>query len=136
MKVISNAGVIARRMRTRVQRWDQAMRRGLRKIVKAVDAKQVERLSGDKGAEPGSYSPVPNRRGNLMRGHFFAVKSSRLALAGNTTAYAAAVHSGNMTTRDGRRYSLRPRPFLDDAAAEVDAVGMMALEIDRGALAL
>lgn len=136
MKVTSNAAKIAGRLRQRINRWDKAMRTGLRKIVTRVDKAQVDLLSGSNDAAPGSYKPVPNRTGTLMQGHFFEVRSASLAVAGNTTAYALPIHSGEMKTKQGLSYALPPRPFLDDAAAEADHLAIMATEIHRSAMAL
>ncbi|RCX32076.1 hypothetical protein [Thioalbus denitrificans] len=106
MKTTSNALAIARRWNTRRGQLDGALRRGLRKGAAAVDREQVRNLSGSGADAPGSY-PVPVRKGTLRGGHFFQVENARLAIVGNTTVYAARIHD--------------ERPFLDDAAEDVDA---------------
>jgi phage gpG-like protein len=135
MKVTSNARKIAKRLRARIRTWDDRVKDGLRRIVTKVDREQVKNLSGSNADAPGSY-PVPDRTGTLLRGHFSDVKSSRLALVGNTTEYALAIHSGNMTTKNGVQYALRPRPFLQDAADKVDAAEEMALALRQSVIAL
>lgn len=116
MRADSNAAALARKYRERLQRMDAALRRGLYKAAAAVDREQQKNLSGSAGDPAGAY-PVPVRTGNLRRATFINVRGSRLAIVGNTAEYALAIH--------------RNRPFLDDAAAAVDAGEIMAIEVRK-----
>lgn len=118
MKVSSNVNQLAEKYRARARYMDELVAKVLRSSAAAIDRKQVEKLSGSGADEPGSY-PVPVRKGTLRGGNFFRVASG-FAVVGNTTAYAMAVHTGNRSTNQGVKYAVKPRPFLDEAAAEVD----------------
>lgn len=118
--IVSNAGQIAKRYQRRRQRLDRALGRGLKKAAAAIDREQVDNLSGSGSAAPGDY-PVPIRTGTLRGGHFFRVRSERLAIVGNTTEYAVAIHED--------------RPFLDDAAEAVDHLAIVAGEVRKAVLA-
>lgn len=118
----TNVIELARRYRQRAQRLDKGVARGLRKATNLIYREQLKNLSGSNKDEPGSY-PVPNRTGNLFRSAFEQVHGSDYAIVGNTAAYAAAIHEG---TKDGR---LKPHPYLDDAAKEVDAFGVINSEV-------
>lgn len=115
MKANSNARQIAAKYRQRINRLNAALKRGLNRGARAVDAEQVKNLSGSGPA--GSY-PVPVRKGTLRGGHGWAVQSHRRGAVFNTTTYAMAIH--------------RDRPFLDDAAKAVDVTAMVADEVRRG----
>lgn len=110
--MFSNAGQVAARYQARERRLGQALRRGLRLAAIAVDAAQVENLSGS--GPPGSY-PVPVRTGNLRGGHFYQVRNERLAVVGDTAEYAAAIHV--------------ERPFLDRAAEDTPVFDIVAGQI-------
>lgn len=120
MSITSNASSIANKWAKRRQALDRGALRGMRKAAVAVEREQVVNLSGSNSAEPGSYPPVPNRTGNLMRGAGSAVKSARSALVFNTTVYAAAVHEN--------------RPFLDDAAETAKPGAIYMNEVSKAIL--
>ena len=120
-----NADQIAEKYRDRTRRLSGAVERGMRRIAAEIDREQVRRLSGGRGASPGSY-PVPARTGHLLQSHFFTVESPLLAFVGNTARYAIAVHEGRGSSGPHGR-----RPFLDDAAASVDAAELMAIDVRR-----
>lgn len=112
MNIFSNASQIAKRYRVRAQQLSQALRKGLRNAAIAVDAKQVENLSG---SGPGGSYPVPVRTGNLRGGHFWDLRGDRLAIVGNTTEYAEAIHVD--------------RPFLDRAAEDTPVFDIVADQV-------
>lgn len=129
MKITTNAATLARAYAARLRALDAALERGLKKAAASIDREQVKRLSGSNAAPAGDY-PVPARTGHLLQSHFFRVESSRLAIVGNTAQYAVEIHEGRgNSSRHGRR------PFLDDAAAAVDA-GEIVLGELRQALAI
>ena len=134
INVLTNAKQLAAKWRQRRVALSAAARKGRRNAAIAVDREQEKNLEGGTSA-PGSY-PVPVRTGNLRRGAFFDATHSTFAIVGNTAAYAMAIHSGDMTTKDGLNYSLKGRPFLDDAAEAVDVVELMAIPIRREVLAI
>ncbi len=113
------ASPLARKWKQRAAALEAAKRRGLRNAAVAVDNEQVNNLSGSGADAAGAY-PVPVRTGNLRRGHFFEARLSSFAIVGNTTEYAMAVH--------------KDRPFLDDAAAAVDVVEIMAVPVRKAVL--
>jgi hypothetical protein len=119
MKISGNMAQLAEKYRARARYMDELVTKVLRSAAAAIDRKQVENLSGSGADEPGSY-PVPVRKGTLRGGHGFAVTGRGEAAVFNTTAYAMAVHTGNRATNQGVKYAVRPRPFLDEAAAQVD----------------
>ena len=108
-----------------------AKKRGLKKAAAAVDRAQVDNLSGagggcnkrGDGAPTGGY-PVPVRCGHLRQGHIWDVVNSNLAIVGNTAAYARVIHDGT-----GSSAAHGPRPFLEDAARDVDVADIMADEV-------
>lgn len=114
---------LAREFMARRRKLDAAMRRGLRDWAATVDRKQVDNLRS--GVEPGDY-PVPVRTGNLLGGHFFSVKSSHLAIVGNSTSYALAVHEGQ-----GSNSVYGRRPSLEDAANDTDGVAIVQQRVQR-----
>lgn len=127
MKANSNAGAMALKYAKRAAELNAVIRSGIKKVAVAVDKEQVENLSGSGSDKPGSY-PVPVRKGTLRGGHGWAVQGVGRAAVFNTTEHAMAIHNGELTTRQGVRYAVRPRPFLDDAANKVDVVDMVAKE--------
>jgi len=128
MKAVSNAGKLARIYAKRAAGLSHALRTGLRNAAIAVDNKQVSLLSGGDGA--GDY-PIPVRTGNLMGGHFFAVRSSSLAVVGNTTSYAEAIHEGKGSSKVYGR-----RAFLDDAVEAVNVTEIVRNVVKRKVLVI
>lgn len=120
MRITTNANKIARKFRRRAQRLSGTIAKLLLQAAVAIDAKQVDNLSGSNTAAPGSW-PVPNRTGNLMGSHFWEVRGSQLAVVGNTAGYAAKIHED--------------RPFLDRAVDDVNVLNLFARGIQREVLA-
>lgn len=114
---------LAREFMARRRKLDAARRRGLRKWAAIVDRKQVDNLRG--GNQAGDY-PVPVRTGNLLGSHFFAVRSSDMAIVGNTASYADDVHDGKGSSAVHGR-----RPFLEDAANDTEGLGILQAEVRR-----
>lgn len=131
--IATNSLQLARAYARRIERLDAAAKAGIRKWAIAVNREQVKNLSGGKGAAAGSY-PVPVRTGNLRRDAFWQVESPRQAIVGNTADYAQAIHEGQFAGRSGAH--INPRPFLDDAAREVDGLSIMSGEVERGLFAI
>lgn len=129
-KVIDNAATIAKHFRRKVQAMRQAVRKGVRNAAIKINRKQIDFLSGNNNAAPGSY-PVPNRTGNLMRSAGWAIEPvAPIAYVFNTAGYAVDIHEG---TGGSERY--QRRPFIDDAAEQVAVIDVMSQPI-REALAV
>ncbi len=119
----TNSGKLSRQYKQRAGRLNRGVKSGLRRIAALIDRKQVEKLRGGSGASAGAY-PVPIRSADLFQGHFFAVKSERLAVVGNLSPHAILVHEGlGQNKKHGRR------PFLEDAVNSVDAVDEFGNEV-------
>lgn len=119
--VFISAGKLARTYRQRRARLDAAIRAALRLAAIEVDRGQTDNLRG--GSESGDY-PVPVRSGDLLQGHFFRVLSGSLAIVGNKSGHAVAVHEG-----EGSSAPYGRRPFLDDAVESVDVTEIMAIRV-------
>jgi hypothetical protein len=104
-------------MQARVARWDAALLTGLRTIGIKVERGANQRLSG--GGRPGSY-PVPRRTGHLARSLGSQV-APREVVVFDSAEYAGAIHGGFRAFGNPHAPEYGPRPFLDDAAAAVDA---------------
>lgn len=138
IRIGGNASSLAGRYRRRAQALHGALVKGLRRAASLVNRKQIENLSGSNSAAPGSY-PVPNRTGNLARGANWAVEPGLRDPQGyvfNTTEYARAIHTGEMETKQGAKFAIRPRPFLDDALDKVDVAGEMAGAFEKEVMAI
>lgn len=130
MTIVTNAAHLAIAWRRRRERLDAAVTRGIRRAAVAVDRAQVRRLQGSGQDEVGAY-PVPVREGHLMQSHFFDILGSRLAVVGNRSIYAHAIHEGRGSSAPYGR-----RPFLDDAVKDADPTAIMALEVRKAIMAL
>lgn len=137
IRIGGNASSLAGRYKRRAQALHGALVKGLRRAASLVNRKQIENLSGSNSAAPGSY-PVPNRTGNLMRGANWAVDPgvNPVGYVFNTAEYANAIHTGEMETRQGVRYAVRPRPFLDDAVNKVDVSAEIAAAFRQDVMAI
>ena len=122
MNGVSNAGALARTYRARIQKWNGALRRGLRDIGVMVENEASRNLSGS--GEPGAY-PVPIRTGHLRRSMGMKVGDREVAVF-NSAEYANAIHRG-FTPYGNRnaKLSYTGRPFLQDAADKIDAGAVM-----------
>lgn len=119
---------IPARLRERVQGWDAALRRAMRRIAGLTERAANRRLSGPGGARnPGAY-PVPRRTGFLARS-LYSKAGARTAEVGNTAAYAASVHNGFRAFGNPAAPYYGPRPYLDDAVAGVDPLEEIAREL-------
>lgn len=124
-----DAAAVAKKYRKRILALGDSQRKGLTQAAQLIDKEQVANLSGTGG--PGSY-PVPVRKGILRGGHGWAIRNDNNAAVFNTTGYAVPIHTGNMTTKEGLRYAVRPRPFLDDAANSVNVSEIVIAEVRKG----
>lgn len=117
-------------LRTRVAGWDAALRRGLRRIATLVERGAMRNLSGPGGNRaPGAY-PVPRRTGFLARSMYSTVRA-RSAEVGNTAEYAAAVHNGFRAYGNPHAPYYGRRPYLEDAARDVDPLQELADALGR-----
>lgn len=117
-KVTTNAAAVASRINRGLAAMDAALRTVLRNLAIRINRNAISNLAGSNSDAPGSY-PVPNRTGNLMRGQGWQMASNnRAAFIFNDRPYARAVHEGQESSAKFGR-----RPFLDDAAQDVDILG-------------
>lgn len=159
MNVIDNIDVARQRFIEMTVQVDKGLQIGLSHVAhKAINRRQINNLRGAASAAPGSYRPVPNRTGHLMRGAMAKMIGRHMAIVGNTSAYAGAVHNGmydvvrvqaherrvaKVFGRDigrmaiqkvpehWRKMDLKERPFLKDAADDTDINAIITRAIDK-----
>lgn len=105
MNIASNAKDLAHKFYQRATRTQRAVQAGLTRVANAINAKQIENLSGGGNDEAGGY-PVPVRSGHLRRSAEIEVNKDH-AFVFNDAEYAAPVHRTN-------------GPFLSDAASDIN----------------
>lgn len=95
-----------------------AIRRGTRNVLLAVERQATKNLTGS--GKAGEY-PVPVRTGNLRRSMGVRQESDVVGYVFNRARYAHAVHtSGFHAYGNPHAPFYKGRPFLDDAADQVD----------------
>lgn len=156
MSIETNAEQVARALEESIPAIKRGVQAGLTRWAIDVDEGHKRNLRGGLDDSPGSY-PVPLRRGNLMRSAHYAIQPMQ-AMAFNTAAYAHAIHDGKQGpehvsahTRQvrkvfgkdmghmviqhipahARQRNTAGRPFLEDAANEVDAIALLREELRR-----
>lgn len=112
--------------RGRADAFAPAVRQGLRRIMVGVHRAADAKLSG--GGAAWAY-PVPRRSGALARGMYSELRDGEAEI-GNIAPHAWAVHSGEHPF--WKAPPAIPRPFLDDAAKEVDHMQILQDEMARG----
>jgi hypothetical protein len=129
--VTTNAGVLAAKYRQRAAAVPGAMRRGVRRWLLEVEAGAVRRTTGSGAA--GDY-PVPIRTGALRRYHGVRQLGDAAGLVFNRAAHAHAIHSTGFRAYGNPHAPFhQPRPFLADAAREVDGLAILRHEL-RGVM--
>ena len=113
------SGELAKAYRGRAQRFPEAIKAGLRRIMVLVQRGADQKLSG--GGAAWEY-PVPRRSGALARG-LYGTLGDDYAEIGNIAPHAWSIHSGNNPAWHSP--PAIARPFLDDAAASVDHLAEM-----------
>lgn len=126
MSVRHDFGRLPVEHRQRVAGWDAALRRGMANIGAQVERAANRNLSG--GGAPGAY-PVPRRTGNLARSLGSQV-GRRHVVVFNDAEYAGAVHDGFRAYGNPAAPHYPGRPFLSDAANQVDALGLLLAELE------
>lgn len=101
MSITSNARDVIKGIVNRAKGTNDAVRAGLTRVALAVNAKQIENLSGSGEDNPGGF-PVPVRSGHLRRSADIEVNNTE-AFVFNSATYAASIHKTN-------------GPFLGEAA--------------------
>lgn len=110
--------------------WSRAVAEGLRDVAITVERAAAANLRGPKSAAPGSY-PVPQRIGHLRKS-LQSRFGQRESMVINSAIYARAVHDGFTPYGNPRaRYSIVPRPYLQDAVDATDIPEVMAIRIDK-----
>ncbi len=122
-----NFGYLPPSMRQRVAGWDDALQAGFREIGARVERGATKRLSG--GGQPGAY-PVPRRSGRLARGMGSQVEP-RTVVVFNDQNHAAAIHDGFQAYGNPHAPFYPGRPFLADAAAEIDPMQILLKNLER-----
>lgn len=114
-----------------------ALQTGVAKAVTLTNNAAIANLSGSRKAEPWTY-PVPIRTPGGLRANQHSEMTTPLSgVVFNTSAYAGAIHSGNVSEWAGRgkhRMVQRlARPFEDDAVETAQPLMVIQTEIE-GAL--
>lgn len=131
---MSDARAIANLYRQRAALLDDALRRGMRRALVAVDAQASRNLSGSGEAPARSY-PIPVRTGFLRRAGGVRQVSATSGLVFNRARYARAIHTdGFKPYGNPRAATVDPRPFLQDAVDKVDPASMVFGELRRAVL--
>ncbi|NMW23477.1 hypothetical protein HFP05_03400 [Rhodanobacter denitrificans] len=114
-----------------------ALHTGVGKAVTLVNNAAIANLSGSRKAEPWTY-PVPIRTPGGLRANQHSEMTTPLSgVVFNTSAYAGAIHGGNVSEWAGRgkhRMTQRlARPFQDDAVNTAQPLMVIQTEV-QGAL--
>lgn len=125
--VETNLGTVAAQFLARGAAVPPAIRRALRTIGIQVERGASKRTSG--AGDPGAY-PVPRRTGNLNRSISPPIMGHRRVTVEATAGYAAAVHEGFRAFGNPNAPYYPGRPFMRDAAEDVDAVGEIIAELE------
>jgi hypothetical protein len=127
----------ATKVRAIIAALDAAMKSGVAKAVTLTNNAAITLLGGSRKAEPWTY-PVPIRTPGGLRANQHSEMTTPLSgVVFNTSAYAGAIHSGNVSEWAGRgkhRMVQRlARPFMDDAVDAAKPLMVIQTEIE-GAL--
>ncbi|WP_130617998.1 hypothetical protein [Dyella amyloliquefaciens] len=114
---------------------DAALSTGVKQAITLTNRAAIALLSGGRKADPWTY-PVPIRTpGGLRANQATAMASPISGYVINTSAYAVAIHSGLVPEWAGRgkhRMTQRtPRPFLDDAVAQVQPLTVVQGNVEE-----
>ena len=120
-------GQIPPRLRRRAEATPGAVRAALRRIGELTERGMNRNLSG--GGTPGAY-PVPRRSGHLARSGGMQL-GDRAVVIFNTAQYAGAVHDGFRAFGNPNAPFYPARPFLVDAAMQVDPAAELIDTLER-----
>lgn len=130
IRIESNFGERSTQFARYAAAWTRAVAEGLRDVAITVERAAAANLRGPKSAAPGSY-PVPIRTGFLRRS-LQARFGQRESMVINSAIYARAVHDGFTPYGNPHaRYSIVPRPYLQDAVDSTDINEVMAIRINK-----
>jgi hypothetical protein len=129
---------MSKRLLALVNALTAALSRGMKKAATAVNRAAIKNLSGSRKAAPWTY-PVPVRTpGGLRANQGMQIESPTVAYIFNTAAYAAAIHSGYVSSWAGRgKHRMvfhKPRLFIDDAVESEQPLMVIQREVE-GAIA-
>lgn len=127
IRVEHDFGRLPPEYRELVARWDARLQSAMRSIAAKTEAAANRNLSG--GGPPGAY-PVPRRTGHLARSLGSQVRP-RQAIVFNSALYARAVHDGFTAYGNPNAPTYPARPFLEDAARSVDAIGEIVAQMEK-----
>jgi hypothetical protein len=125
-------------MDRRAKAVPNAIKRGISTWVVRAHRTAHKLLSGSGQDAPGSY-PVPIRTGQLRRAEDYVLPGrSKHGIHArdnegwlvNPAAYASAIHEGHRATRQGARFSVKPRRFIADAIADTKGAGMRGVSME------
>ena len=130
IRIESNFGERSTQFARYAAAWTRAVAEGLRDVAITVERAAAANLRGPKSAAPGSY-PVPIRS-NKLRLSLQSRFGQRESMVINSALYARAVHDGFTPYGNPHaRYSIVPRPYLQDAVDSTDISEVMAIRIDK-----
>lgn len=131
IRIESNFGERSTQFARYAAAWTRAVAEGLRDVAITVERAAAANLRGPKSAAPGSY-PVPIRTAGGLRSKLQARFGQRESMVINSAIYARAVHDGFTPYGNPHaRYSIVPRPYLQDAVDSTDINEVMAIRINK-----
>lgn len=113
------------------RRMDDALRKGMRRLVLSVEQQAVKRLTGAGTAKAGSY-PVPIRSGVLRRSMGVRIAGPMLGFVFNRAEYAKPIHDGFHPYGNKKAPWVMGRRFMDDAVDAVDGNAIMQTALREG----
>lgn len=111
------------------RRMDDALRKGMRRLVLNVEQQAVKRLTG--AGAPRSY-PVPQPSGVLRRSMGVRIAGPLLGFVFNRAEYAKAIHDGFFPHGNKKAPWVMGRRFMDDAVDAVDGNAIMQTALREG----
>lgn len=132
-----SAKVLSERTQALIAALDASLREGLLDAGNQTNDAAVANLSGSRSDVPWSY-PVPVRHPSGLRSkQKMQIESATALYVLNTSAYANAISTGNVSSWAGRgkhkMITIFARPFVDDAVASVQPAMVIQRHVE-GAL--